>query len=317
MNVDDILRPLGGISHTELLTLFGIHSTKVRRVLVLAVQELFVDLLGGHASAEQGGGGEVAAVTRIGGAHHVLCVPHLLRQLRHREGAVLLGTTRRERGEPDHEKVQARERHQVHRELAQVGVELTREAQAARDAGHDGGDQVVQITERRRRELQRAEANIIKCFVVKNHALICVFDELVHRKCGVVRLDDGVRHLGRRNDGKRKHHAIGVLFANLGDEKRTHAGTGTATERVAHLEPLQAVARFSLLAHDVEHAVDQLGAFGVVTLRPVVSRTGLPEHEVIRSEDLTVRPRAHRIHGARLEVHEHGAWHVATCAKDG
>ena len=79
-------------------------------------------------------------MARIGGAHHILGVPHLLRQLGHGERAVLLRTARGQRRETDHKEVQTRERHEVHREFAQVGVELTRETQAARDAGHDGGD---------------------------------------------------------------------------------------------------------------------------------------------------------------------------------
>lgn len=36
------------------------------------------------------------------------------------------------------------------------------------------------------------EVNIIKCFVVKDYVFIGVFDELVYRKCGVVRFDDGI-----------------------------------------------------------------------------------------------------------------------------
>merc|ERR1711988_1896707 len=47
---------------------------EVRGVLVLDVEHLLVDLLGGHAATEESGAGEVAAVTRIGGAHHVLGV---------------------------------------------------------------------------------------------------------------------------------------------------------------------------------------------------------------------------------------------------
>ena len=39
---------------------------------LLDVEHLLVDLLGGHASAEHGGGGQVAAVAGVGGAHHVL-----------------------------------------------------------------------------------------------------------------------------------------------------------------------------------------------------------------------------------------------------
>ena len=59
-------------------------------------------------------------------ASHICCG-----DLRHGKRAVLLRATGRERREANHEEVQARERHQVHRELSQISVELTREAQAA------------------------------------------------------------------------------------------------------------------------------------------------------------------------------------------
>ena len=58
------------------------------------------------------------------------------------------------------------------------------------------------------------------------------------------------------------------------------------------LEALQAVAAFSFLADDVQDGVDQFGTFGVVTLGPVVTGTGLTEHEVIRAEQLTERTSA-------------------------
>ena len=46
-------------------------------------------LLGGHAAAEDGGGGEVPAVARVRSAHHVLGVPHLLSQLGHAARTVM------------------------------------------------------------------------------------------------------------------------------------------------------------------------------------------------------------------------------------
>ena len=58
---------------------------EVRRVLVLHVEHLFVNFLGGHASTEEGGGGEVTTMTGIGGAHHILGVEHLLGQFRNGE----------------------------------------------------------------------------------------------------------------------------------------------------------------------------------------------------------------------------------------
>merc|ERR1719217_707594 len=59
---------------------------EVRGVLVLHVQHLLVNLLRGHTPTEESGGREVAPVPRVRGAHHVLRIKHLLRQLRHREG---------------------------------------------------------------------------------------------------------------------------------------------------------------------------------------------------------------------------------------
>ena len=47
-----------------------------------------------------------------------------------------------------------------------------------------------------------------------------------------------------------------------------------------------------------------------MTLRPIVTGSRLSEHEVVRSEDLSEGSRAHRVHGAGLEVDEDGARHV-------
>jgi hypothetical protein len=60
--------------------------------------------------------------------------------------------------------VQTREGDQVDGELAEVGVELAREAEAARHTGHDGGDEVVEVAERGRRELERTKADIFFFF---------------------------------------------------------------------------------------------------------------------------------------------------------
>ena len=85
---------------------------------------------------------------------------------------------------------------EVHRELAEVSVELTREAKAAGDTGHDGRDEVVEVTEGRGGELEGAEADVVQRLVVEDHALVSVLDELVHREGSIVRLDNGVRDLG-------------------------------------------------------------------------------------------------------------------------
>merc|ERR1712138_352965 len=103
---------------------------EVRGVLVLDVEHLLVDLRGGHAATEEGGAGEVAAVTRVSSAHHVLSVEHLLGELGHGECTVLLGAAGGEWGEASEEEVEAREWDEIDTKLAEVGVELTRETQA-------------------------------------------------------------------------------------------------------------------------------------------------------------------------------------------
>ena len=125
---------------------------------------------------------------------------HLLGELRDREGTVLLRATRRERREADHEEVEAGEGDHVDGELAEVAVELAREAEAARGGRHDRRDEVVEVTEGRRRQLERAEADVVEGLVVKEERLVRVLDQLVDREDAVVRLDDGVRHLRRRED---------------------------------------------------------------------------------------------------------------------
>merc|ERR1719305_1117759 len=66
------LEALGGdVAHGG-LDVVGDPLDEVGRVLVLDVEHLLVNLLGGHTATVHNGASEVAAVARIGGAHHVL-----------------------------------------------------------------------------------------------------------------------------------------------------------------------------------------------------------------------------------------------------
>ena len=76
---------------------------------------------------------EISAVSRVASSHHVLGVEHLLCELGHREGPVLLAAPGGEGGEPWHEEVKTREGHHVHCQLPQVSVELAGEPEAGGD----------------------------------------------------------------------------------------------------------------------------------------------------------------------------------------
>ena len=134
-------------------------------------------------------------MTWVARCHHVLGIEHLLRQLGHGQGAVLLAATRRQRSEAGHEKVQSRERHHVDGELAQVGVELAGETQAGGDAGHGRRHKVVEVAISRRAQFQCAETDVVQCLVVNTVCLVCVFDQLMDRQCSVVWLDYCVGNL--------------------------------------------------------------------------------------------------------------------------
>ena len=88
---------------------------------------------------------------------------------------------------------------------------------------------------------------------------------------------------------------------------------------MSDLEALEAIAALSLTSHHIEHLIDELSTFGVVTLGPVVAchvivnfassiecnvltSTALTEDEVVGTEELTEGTGADGIHGTGLEI---------------
>mmetsp|Transcript_29892 Transcript_29892/g.94222 ORF Transcript_29892/g.94222 Transcript_29892/m.94222 type:complete len:289 (+) Transcript_29892:196-1062(+) len=163
----------GNVAHGG-LDVVGDPLHEVGTVLVLHIEHLLVHLLGGHTAAEKRRGGEVAAVPGVRGAHHVLRVEHLLRELRDRQRAVLLRAAGGERRKARHKEVQAWEGYQVHRDLSKVTIELSGEAEARGHSAHGRAHEMVQVPVRGRRELQGAEADVVEGLVVKQETLICI-----------------------------------------------------------------------------------------------------------------------------------------------
>lgn len=266
--------------------------------------------LGRFRYLQDGAAGQVATVAEVGSSHHVLGVEHLLGEFRHGDGTEGVSAGARQGSETDHEEVETGERNHVHSQLTQIRVELTGESQTGGDAGHDSGDEVVQVTVGRVRQLQGAHADVVESLVVNAKGLIRVLDQLVDRESGVVGLNDGVGHLGGWHNGEGGHHSVGELLADLGDQKSTHTRSGTTAEGVGDLEALEAVAAFGLTADHVKDVVDELGALSVVTLGPVVAGRGLAEDEVVGSEELTERTGTDGVHGAGLKIDEDSARNI-------
>mmetsp|Transcript_3997 Transcript_3997/g.8803 ORF Transcript_3997/g.8803 Transcript_3997/m.8803 type:complete len:283 (+) Transcript_3997:666-1514(+) len=254
-------------------------------------------------------------MARIARGHHVVCIKHLLRELVHVGRNVLLASHRRQRRVPDHEEMQPRERNQVDRELAQVGVELAWEPQRARDARHHARHELVEVRVAGVRQLERVGADVVQRLVVNGKYGVRVLHELVHRQRRVVWLHHRVAHLGGRHHRVRAHHPIRKLLTNLGNQQSSHSRAGPASERVRDLEPLQAVTVFRLTPNHVHHGVHQFRAFRVVPLCPVVSRARLSKHGVVRSVQRAEFGAADRIHNARLEIHKHSSRHVPSALR--
>jgi hypothetical protein len=79
---------------------------------------------------------------------------------------------------------------------------------------------------------------------------------------------------------------------------------------VGDLETLEAIATFGFFTDNIEDGVNELSTFGIVTLGPVVTSSGLTEDEVVWAEELTEWASADGVHGTWLKIHKDGSWDI-------
>jgi hypothetical protein len=256
-------------------------------------------------------------VTGVSGAHHVLGIECLLSQLGDGKNTESLGANGSERCESDQEEMQTGEWNHVNGKLSKITVKLTRETKRAGGTGDGISDQVVQVTVAGVGKLESAEADIIKSFVIKRKALVSILYKLMDGESGVVGLDNGVGHLGRRDDTVSADDTVGVLLLDLGNKESSHTRSGSTSHGVGKLKSLKDIATFTLLADTLHNRIYEFSTLGVVTLGPVVTSSTLAKDEIIGTEKTSEGSSANGIHGTGLKISEDGTGNVSMKEKSG
>ena len=71
------------------------------------------------------------------------------------------------------------ERNHIDSQLAEICIQLSREAKAGGHARHGEADQMVEVSVRGRGELESPEADVVESLVVNAISLVSVFDKLM------------------------------------------------------------------------------------------------------------------------------------------
>ena len=122
----------------------------------------------------------------IGSTHHDPGIEHMPRQFWHGRRAVLLRTAD-VTGEVRDEEMEAREGNEGDDQFPQIAIQLVREPDARPDSTHRSGHEMVQISVGGGHRFQSPETDVVQGFVVQQHALVGVLDEL-EAQDSVVRL---------------------------------------------------------------------------------------------------------------------------------
>jgi hypothetical protein len=135
--------------------------------------------------------------------------------------------------------VDTRVGHQVGLELVQVDVESTLEAQAGGNGADNLGNETVQVLIAGTGDIQVTTADVVDSLVVNEESTVGVLNGAVGGQDGVVGLNNGSRHLGRRVHRELQLGLLAILAGKALKQESTKSGTGTTTEGVEDEESLQ------------------------------------------------------------------------------
>jgi len=151
----------------------------ITRIFGLNTPHLFIDLLHADFATENSCDSQVSPLSGIGGGHHVPCIKHLLSQLWDADGMKLSTSTGDQWSKSDHEEVQTWEGNHIDSEFSEIRVELTRETKTSGYAGHNEGNEVVEVAVGRGIEFESTNADIVQCLIVNTECLVRILNELL------------------------------------------------------------------------------------------------------------------------------------------
>jgi hypothetical protein len=265
-----------------------------------------VDILRDNITTVHEAASHVFTVTRVAFGHHGRRLERRVGDFGYGKLFVVRLFSRDDRSVRGKHKVDTRVRHQVGLELSDIDVEGTIETKGGGQRGDNLGNETVQVGVGRTLDIQRAAADVVDSFVVEHDSDIGVLKEGVGGEDGVVRLDDGSGHLGRRVHGETELGLLTVVNGETLQKEGSETGTGTTTDGVEDHETLKTSTVVGQLADSVEGEVNNFLTNGVVSTGVVVGGIFLSGDQLFGVEQLTVGTGTNLVNDGRLEVQEDG-----------
>mmetsp|Transcript_75849 Transcript_75849/g.190841 ORF Transcript_75849/g.190841 Transcript_75849/m.190841 type:complete len:226 (-) Transcript_75849:304-981(-) len=203
---------------------------------------------------------------------------------------------------------------QVRVHLPEVRVEGTFEAQARGETRHAERNYVVHLLSFRHLRAHRLLADVPQSSIVKEEALVGVFQQILVGQRSVVGFHRDVAHAGRGHQREGLHDALAApvqVVPERSQQQACEAGAGASSDGVAELQSLQAIATLGLLADQIEHVVRQVGALRVEGLGVAIARTLVVADNAFGPVEVTQRARSHLSQVLHIEVDKQTPGHVA------
>jgi len=199
---------------------------------------------------------------------------------------------------------------QVCLELVQVHIKSPIETERGCDGGHDLTDQSVEVGVTRPLDIEVTATDVIDGLVIHHEGTVRVFQCGVSHQGGIIRLHHSSGHLWCWIHAELQLGLLAVINGKPFHQQRSETRPGSTTETVEDEESLEPGAVVSKFPDPIQHQVNDLLAYSVVTSGVVICCVLLPRHHLLRMEQLSVGSSSNLIDDSWLEVEENSSGNV-------